>query len=328
MEASRPAFPSPKSLLSVFDKKYSEFANELKSVLPELSSQIKSSLAFSSEVRVKRFIDEVLPNCGPTRDASQCPGNVLPGVKIPESLWRDVGVASQSAIQEHLTLLSFCCMYEGAKTTGVDVSGAGAGAGADSSATDWTESVFNTMREKMGSMDFEGMSKKLTEILQNIGPESLPKLPERFLKGHLGKLVEELIKEFKPEDFGLSADELKECDSDPMGAFKLLTDIYTNKPHVLQNAIKRIASRLQEKIRRGELRPEQIASEAEEMIKDFSENGEFVKMMETFRNTFGMMDMDIARKSGQEQTARSNIVRERLRKKMEAKRNGASSNKK
>jgi len=310
---SMPSMPSASSLRSIFNKKYVEFAEDLKATIPELSSSIVSALSLSADDRIGRFVEEVLPSCGPTRDASVCPAKVLPGVIIPDVLWRDLGFGTQKAIQEHLTLLSFCCLYEGAKAN-FDLSG--------NPMHEWTENFMNSWREKMGTVDFEGMSKKLADLLTNLGPDSLPKVPERLLKGHLGRLVEELLKEFKPEDFGLSTEELKRCDNNPMKAFELLTDIYTNNPGVLQNAIKRIASRLQEKIRRGEIRPDQIALEAEEMMKEFSENSAFVEMMETFRNTFGMENMDVARKAGKEQSARSNIVRERLRKKMEAKRNG------
>ena len=293
--------------------KYTEFAEELKNAVPELSNQVKTSLELSSSDRHGRFVEEVLSSCEPTRDATKCPGTVLPGVVIPETLWRDLGTGSQKAIQEHLTLLSFCCLYDGAKAN-FDSSG--------NPMNEWTEEFMKTWTEKMKSFDFESMSKKLADMFTGMNPDSLPKLPERLLKGHLGKLVDELLKEFKPEDFGLSPEELKRCDTNPMKAFELLTDIYTNRPGLLQNAIKRIASRLQEKIRRGEIRPDQIAVEAEEMMKEFSGNTSFVEMMETFRSTFGMENMDVARKAGHEQSARSNIVRERLRKKMEAKRNG------
>jgi Sec7-like guanine-nucleotide exchange factor len=244
---------------------------------------------------------------------SSCPGKVLPGVTIPDVLWRDIGIGSQKAIQEHLSLLSFCCLYD-SKYNKADISG--------NPTNPWMDEFMKSWKTNMDGIDFEGMSKKLTEILQGMGPESLPKIPERLLKGHLGKLVEELLKEFKPEDFGLSEEELAACETDPMKSFTLLNDIYTNRPEVLQRAIQRIASRLQEKIRRGELRPDQIAVEAEEMMKEFSENGSFVEMMKSFRTMFGMQDMGTARKAGQEQSARSSLVRERLRKKMEAKKNG------
>ena len=313
---------------SLFTKQFKEFADDLVSALPELKQPIQTALALSPALQKSKFMEDVLPNCLPGRDMTKCPGTVLPGVTIPETLWRDVGVTSQKAIHEHLSLLSFCAVYNGTAKPQVDASG--------NPTFDWSsflgsgdamsDEFLKTMRESIGGMDFEAMSKKLAGLFQNLGPDSLPKIPERLLKGHLGRFVEELIKEFKPEDFGISEEELKQYDADPMKAFHLLTEIYTNRPNVLQNTIKRIASRLQEKIRRGELRPEQIALEAEEMMKEFSENGAFVELMKSFKGMFGMEDPEVARKAGNSQSARGALVRERLRKKMEAKR--ASQNKK
>jgi len=320
-------------LKSIFTKQYKEFADDLLTALPELKPHIQAALALSPSLQKSNFIDEVLPSCPPGRDMTKCPGNVLPGVTIPESLWRDVGVSSQKAIQEHLSLLAFCAMYNGTAKPQVDASGnptfdwsSFLGSG-DAAGSTMSDEFLKSMRDTLGGMDFEAMSKKLAGLFQNLGPDALPKMPERLLKGHLGRFVDELIKEFKPEDFGLSEEELKEYDKDPMKAFHLLTEIYTNRPNVLQNTIKRIAARLQEKIRRGELRPEQIAAEAEEMMKEFSEDGAFVELMKSFKGMFGMEDPEVARKAGQSQSARSSLVRERLRKKMEAKKNNQGSKK-
>jgi hypothetical protein len=90
-------------------------------------------------------------------------------------------------------------------------------------------------------------------------------------------------------------------------------------PEILQNAMKRIIKRLQEKFQRGEFRPQELAAEAEEMMKEFSDNPAFVAMMEQMRKTFGFEDMEAAKASGQEQTARMSIVKERLRRKQAAK---------
>ncbi len=301
----------PKDLRTVFSQKYTEFAEDLRGALPELEAQIVAAIALDNEARLKGFTEAVLPTCTPTRDAKACPGTVLPGVTITAELWSALSSGSQKAIQEHLTVLSFCTLYDGAKG-GFDGTGLGGMA----------EEFLKSWREKMDSVDFEGMSKKISELLKGIGPDKLPKLPERLLKGHLAKLAEELVREFKPEDFGLSTEELSACDTDPMKAFTLLTDIYTKKPEVLQKAIQRIASRLQDKVRRGEIRPDQIAAEAEELIKEFSGNSSFVEMMESFRSTFGMEDPDLAREVGRDGDARRNIVKERLRKKMEARKGG------
>ena len=54
-------------------------------------------------------------------------------------------------------------------------------------------------------------------------------------------------------------------------------------------------------------------------MKEFSENSSFVDMMENIKRAFGMEDMDIARKTGNEGSARMSLVRDRLRRKLEKK---------
>lgn len=294
----------------IFHKKYDEFAKDLNSAIPEITAQIQAAVRLSSADRFQQFVEVVLPSCGPSRNPNETPGFVLPGVKLSQDLWSSLGDKSQIAIQEYLRILSFCCMYESAKPDG-ELPKMG----------EWTESFLNSWKEKLNGLDFENLSKKLSDILGSIGPTAFPKLPERLLKGHLAKLAEELIREFKPEDFGLTPEELSACDKHPARAFELLTEVYTKKPEILQNAIKRIASRLQDKIKRGELRPEQIASEAEELMKEFTDNNAFTDLMKNFKGVFGMEDPEIARQAGKPENARSSIVRERLRKKLEAKKN-------
>lgn len=299
------------NLSTVFQDKYTEFATELASTLPELKTEIAQALALSPEERFKRFSAEVAPNCGPTRDTKANPQTVLPGVTIPQALWDVLSDNSQSAIQEFLTLLSFCSVYT---SSTADLSG--------NPLNHLTEDFLKSWKDKMSSVDFSSISSKIAEMVGKLGPDSLPKIPERLLKGHLAKLAEELVKEFKPEDFGLSAEELAACDKDPSRAFTLLTEIYTKKPEVLQKTIQRIATRLQDKVKRGELRPEQIAAEAEELMKEFGENGSFGELLSSFKSMFNMEDMDLARQAGREGDARRNLVKERLRKKLEAKRGG------
>ena len=107
------------------------------------------------------------------------------------------------------------------------------------------------------------------------GGTGLPNLPERFLKGQIAKLAEELVREFTPEDFGMTADDIKACETNPMRAFEILMEAYTTKPEVLQVAMKKISSRMQQKIQRGELRPQDLAAEAEEIMKECTDNPAF-----------------------------------------------------
>jgi hypothetical protein len=321
----------PQSFKQNFTKKYNDFCEDLRSALPELESKLVASKMLSFEERVAKFKEQVLPNAGPMRDASACPGFVLPHVEITETIWADLSSNSKDAIQKHLTVLSFITLYDIHKEGEEDKE-------------DWAEKLMGDWATKMGGIDFEDISKKLFESFGlgagtglggglggfaaaaakaaaegaegGANPFGNFKLPEKFLKGHIAKLTEEIVSAFKPEDFGLDKETLEKLEREPGGAIELLMNIYKNKPHLIQTAMKRIVKRLQEKFQNGSLSPEQIAAEAEELMKEFSTNDEFVKMMESFRNTFGMADMENAKRNNREGSARANIVKERLRKKL------------
>ena len=176
-----------------------------------------------------------------------------------------------------------------------------------------------TWKNTLSSVDFDSITKKFAELF---GSEGNFTLPERFRKGHIARLAEELVSEFRPEDIGLDAATIEECEKNPSRAMEILMKIYTEKPEVLQNSMKRIMGKLQDKFKRGELRMEQIAAEAEELMKEFGDNKALVEIMEQLRAAFGMEDMDLAREAGREGDARRNLVRERLRKKLEKKKAG------
>jgi len=297
-------------LASIFQDRYTEFANDLLKTFPELAADISASLMLVPADKLRGFVEDVLPHCGPDVE-KKFPFEVLPGVAITQELWSSLSTKSQGVIEEYIRILSFCSLYEAGKDESF--------AESVPKLKEWTDEFLKTWKEKLSSIDFESMSKKLSGLISSLGVEGLPKLPEKFLKGQLAKLAEELVREFRPEDFELTADQLQEADKDPAKAFELLTEIYTKKPEVLQRAIQKIAKRLQEKIRRGELRPEQIAAEAEEAMKEFSSNTAFSDLMKSFKDMFGMEDPDLARQAGRPENARMSIVRERLRKKLDAK---------
>jgi hypothetical protein len=279
---------SAESLRHTFHVKYIEFCNDLLQAIPEMNEVIMTARVLSEELRLKRFIDEVLTNCSPSRDASACPNMVLPGVRISPQLWSDLSDNTQTKIQEYLTILSMCTLFEGSKN----------------------------------NMNFDSETAKgWAEDFARTKGSAFADFPEKLLKGHLAKLIEELVKDFKPEDFGLDEATIKSLEESPTRAFELIMELYTKNPQFLQGAVQKITKRLQAKFRSGELRPDQIAREAEELMKDFTENPELTQLMETIRSTFGMENMEAAKAAGQEDNARRAIVRDRLRKKLDAKKN-------
>jgi hypothetical protein len=302
-----------KSLDSIFNRKYTEFCDDLIGAYPEKTAEINQARALTEPERMARFRTEVMPVAGrPDRNPLETPGVVLPGVMIEPPHWSVFSDNTKKAIQEYVTLLSFCCMFGDAEHPwATDLSGGASRV--------WVDEMLKHWKTKLNSVDFKSLTEKIMNIFGSAGGASAFKIPERLLKGQLAKLADELVREFKPEDFGLSPEQLEETERNPSRAFELLVNIYTQKPEILQNAMKRIAKRLQDKVRRGELKPQELAAEAEEMMKEFSENPAFVELMEGFRSAFGFEDMDTARQAGREGDARLALARARLRAKAEKK---------
>ena len=285
-----------KSLDSIFQKKYTEFCDDLMGAYPEKDAEIRLARALTEADRLQRFRTEVLPSAGnPSRNPLVSPGTVLPGVTVEEEHWKSFSDSSKKAIQEYVTLLTFTCMFG-------DTSHPWADMGSNPATKQWMENMMGSWKEKLNNVDFKALTEKMMKMFGSggIGGGDGFKLPERMLKGQLAKLAEELVREFKPEDFGLSTEELEETEKNPSRAFDLLMNIYTQRPELLQTAMKRIAKKLQDKVRRGELRPQELAAEAEEMMKEFTDNPAFVELMESFRGVFGFQDEESSKAAGRD----------------------------
>lgn len=281
-----------KSLDSIFQKNYTEFCDDLLGTYPEKDAEIRAARALTEADRIQRFRTEVLPSAGnPTRNPLETPGTVLPGVTIEADHWATFSSVSQKAIQQYVTLLTFTCMFDGEKNPFGDFA-------SNPAMKKMMDDMMGTWREKLGSVDFKTITEKMMKLFGE-GKGGF-KLPEKMLKGQLAKLAEELVREFRPEDFGLSTEELEETERNPSRAFDLLMNIYTRRPELLQNAMKRIAKKLQDKVQRGELRPQELAAEAEQMMKEFTDNPAFVELMESFRNVFGFQDEESAKAAGRD----------------------------
>jgi hypothetical protein len=316
---------SDSSMDAMFQKKYTEFCDELDFTFPEKGGAIQRAKELSPAERMRRFREEVMPTAGkPSRDPKVTPGPILPGVSIEERYWETFSDATKKAVNQYLTLLSFCCMFGDKENPWADMMGS------DDQMKGFVGQMMKDWQEKMSKVDFKSLSEKIMKVFgtMNFGGVAGAAagagagaggftLPEGMLKGQLAKLAEELVREFKPEDFGLSTAEL-ESSNDPSRAFNLLMEVYTQKPELIQNAMKKITKRLQQKVQSGELKPADLAAEAEEMMKTFTDNPAFVELMEGFRTAFGFEDTDTARSAGRDGENRLSIARKRLRAKLEA----------
>ncbi len=311
---------------SVFQTKYNEFVEDLLGALPEYNVQISAAKALNDKERLVRFQNEV-KIFSVAQDESgyekKNPGAVLPGVVITDSVWNSLSENTHKAIWEHLRIVSICCFME---------AGFG-GNGTDAEKPQWMDDAMNEMKDKLKGVDFEGMFKKFMHFFKPgesaDGAEggasgfAFPKIPEKFLKGHMAKLAEELVKDIKPEDLGISPELVAECEKSPSRAFDILLTVFSNNPGIIQQTVQRIGKRLQQKIMSGAIRPQEIAREAEELMKEFAGNSSFVDMMDGLKSAFGFEDMDMARTAGREGSARMALVKQRLQKKLEKKKQGS-----
>ncbi len=231
---------------------------------------------------------------------------------MPTALWETAGKRTKNAVTEYMSLLNLCvaftAMEEGPESAGADFT------------KEWAERLMRDARASMDKIDFENISKTFFKAFGSDASGALPPLPEKFLKGKLAKLAEDMVREFRPEDFGIGPEELEACEKDPTRAFEILMKASMSNPQMIQNAMTRVAKKLQDKVARGELKPQELVAEAEELIQEFQNHPAFVELMKSFKEAFNTDDdMDLARATGRENEGRLAAVRARLRKKMEAK---------
>jgi len=304
------------SLGDVFITKYDEFARDLLGACPELTAQINAAIALSPDQRREQFKTQVLSSCSPARNAAEAPSYVLPGVHMPQSLWAELSDSSKKAIQEYLTILSFTYLMD---SNAPDLSGNGFTEG-------WAKKMMDEMKSKMAGVDFAGLTEKISKLFGSFGStggaNGIPSLPEKFMKGQIAKLAEEIVKEFRVEDFGIDPAQLEAAGNDPTKALNMIMEVFMKNPSAMQSTVQKLTKKLQQKIQSGALRPQELVAEAEELMKTFSENPQFVELMESFRSTFGFEDTEMARAAGRDGDNRLSIARARLRAKLEKRKAG------
>jgi len=292
-----------------FHQKYEEFAADLLATFPELEAAINAAATLPKEERMGSYKTAVFQT---TRTFSRetletCPGTILPGVTLTKELWESTGRKTKLAIFEYISLLNLCVAFQGG------------GADTEEFIKEWAERVMRDARASMGKLDFENISQTFFKAFGTKG-ENLPPLPEKFLKGKLARLAEDMVKEFNPADFGLTPEDIEACERDPSRAFEILMKGTMGNPQMIQKAMGRVQKKLQDKVARGELKPQELVAEAEELIKEFQTHPAFVELMQSFRSAFSVdEDMETAQAAGRDNEGRLAIARARLRKKLEAK---------
>ena len=295
-----------------FDSTYAQFVSELKGTFPEFAAALSSV----PEGAKAHFVATWKPHTAAiaSQTATIFAGSgieLVPGVRMTAALWAELSAGTQAAIWKYLS--SLLLLVASADETLWDLSGFAhdmeelmkrlkAEGGGE------TPSMMKEMFEKLGKMaeTFGFDAKDLSGAAAAAGKF---KIPERLFKGHIAKIAEELVKEFKPEDFGISPDLL--TSDDPSRVFTYLQEVFTKKPELLMGAAQKIAKRLQAKFQNGSIKREEIIREAEELMAEFSENDAFSSMF----GSLGEMLKGSEKEAGQDGSARLRETRERMKKK-------------
>ena len=309
--------------LSLFQQKYNEFVNDLLGALPEYQPHIAYAKLLDGNARLQNFKSVKMEE-----SAEKNPGTILPGVTIADDVWVSLSEQTQKAIWEHLRILSMCHFME-------------AGFNGDEKPS-WMDDAMNDMKSKLNSDEFQNLVKKFMEFFkdhddtdadadekapkmpnfQSFFEKGMPKLPERFMNGHLVRLAQEIVKDIKPEDLGLDAEMISECEKDSSRAFSVLYTTLKNKPEIIQKIIAKIGKRIEQKVKSGSIRVDEIKQEVEDLVKEFADNPEFVEMMDGIKSAFGFDKMGATKNPGKDESARLSMVRDRLRKKLDKKNQG------
>jgi len=302
------------SVVPTFASTYMQFLDDLKGTFPEYTAAL--TLAASLPDAMTRFVDvwRVHTSAVAAFDATVFTATgveLVPGFVMTAALWRELSENTHKVIWKYISTLLLLAASHGAEPL-------------------WDISGFQTSMEEMmrGLKEageggeggaFSAMFAELEKMASSFGIKDLSgaaaaagagfKVPERLFKGHIARIVEELVKEFKPEDFGITEEMMSA--KDPKAIFTNLQEIFTKKPEMLMAAGQKIAKKLQAKFASGAIKREEIITEVEELMKEFSDNDQFSELF----GSLGEMLKSSDRSTGNEHSSRLREARDRLRKK-------------
>jgi len=299
-----------------FSTTYTQFLNELKDTFPEfLPAIVAASELSDAQTQFTSLWRPYTADVAAKNTAIFTTAGIglVPGVTMTAALWSELSPATQNAMWKYISSLLLLAATEddslwdlsGFKTSlSTMMSHFSSPSAADLSGA--LPEGFKSLFEKLSSMGagFPNLGASFPDL-----SGALPnfKIPERLFKGHIAKIAEELVKEFNPEDFGIDPELLES--KDPARVFTYLQEVFTKKPEMLMNAAQKIGKKLQAKFARGDINRDEIIREAEELMKEFSDN-------DAFSSLFGSLgEMFKGSEPEGSPSARRREVQERLRKK-------------
>lgn len=309
------------------------FCAELRETFPELTPMIDRATGITPDQfwRMWKGSLALLLNRDTEALFGERKGILLGAVRLTPAVWSECSAATQIAIWRYLRTL----VLEAAMEISLD--------GLDSETLNGLHAILMGERLEAGGAEaeaaagemFEEGVSRLTPLMERLkgmmgnfmdvsglGDFKMPEIPEHLRNGRIARMAEDMAKQFKPEEFGidpalLAGDNVEEI-------LKRLAELYQRDPTMLIAGAKRMADKIRRQIEGGSLDREALIAEAEEFVKLFKEHPSFKEIIAKFQDFTGGGGLGslFGGGDGGAPSERLRAVRERLRKKMEARRGG------
>ena len=312
------------------------FCAEMRETFPELSAVIDRAAAITPDQfwRSWKTTLAILLERDAESLFSAKKGFLIGAVRLTPTMWSECSSATQIAIWRYLRTLALESALE-VSLDGLDAETLGAlngiltaeriekgGAEAESAASELFEEGFLHMKPLMEKL--KGMLGGFMDA-SGLGDFKMPEIPEHLRNGRIARLAEDLAKQFKPEEFGIDPRLLEGDNVEEI--LKRLADLYQRDPTMLIAGAKRMADKIRRQVEGGSLDREALIAEAQEFVKLFREHPSFkeiISKVEGLAGGGGLAGLfGGGESSGGEPSERLRAVRERLRKKMAARKGGS-----
>ena len=308
------------------------FCAELRETFPELTAAVDRATTVTPEQfwRMWRGALDVLAE----RDeealfGEKRKGFLIGAVRLTPAVWGECSPATQGAIWRYLRTLVLESAME-VSLEGLDADTLAAlngiltaerlekgGAEAEAATAEMMEEGMSHLKPLMEKL--KGMMGNFMDV-SGLADFKMPEIPDHLRNGRIARLAEELAKQFKPEEFGIDPRLLEGNNVEEI--LQRLAGMYQRDPTMLIGGAKRMADKIRRQIEGGSLDREALMAEAQEFVKLFREHPSFKDIISKFEGLAGGGGLGAlfggGGDSSGEPSERLRAVRERLRKKMAA----------
>jgi len=337
---------------STFRETLVSFCSELRATYPELAAATTRAVEVVSPAHYWRSWQAnltILAERNETALFAERRGILVAPLALTPTLWGEVSETTHEAIWRYLRTLLLEALMEGcADATSITVEKAhilrtilkeereeeldsGSDSGSETDVSEGVAAVEAATEQILSGMS--GLKERLEKLLQTAKSMDssgaadmppLPEIPERLRNGKIAKLAHDMMKHFKPEEFGIDPAMLEAAGDNLEGVLKHMAELYQRDPTVLIAGAKRMAERIQRQVMGGSIKQEELIAEAQEFVALFKDHPMFKEAIAKFQEMVGEGGLgELLGGLGGGSTAgapseRLRAVQERLRKKMAA----------